>query len=464
MKILILGGGPCGLGAAWRLNETCHGDYLLCEAKEQIGGLSASFRDDEGFVWDIGGHVLFSHYGYFDAVMDSLLEESGGWLEHNREAWIWMQDRFVSYPLQNNIHQLPRDIYWDCLKGIIDIQNSALAEKPDNFGAWIDATFGKGLARWFLNPYNFKVWACTPDQMGVSWVGERVAPVDLKQVLKSALFQNEDTTWGPNSRFKFPRSGGTGAIWKRLMEKLPKDKIHLNKKAIGIDPKKRRVRFENGESESYDILINTMALTDLLKLIDLDQPFEKPSELRYSSTHVVGLALKGSPPDALATKCWIYFPEDNSPFYRVTVFSNYSPNNVPDSDNQWSLMCEVSESRDKKVDPSTIVADVIQGALNTKLIPDRSILDHTWYHHEKKGYPTPTPGRDPAVTPLLVHLEEMGIYSRGRFGAWKYEVGNMDHSFMQGVECVNHLTCSAEEMTLWYPNAVNSAHPSGRKV
>ncbi len=30
-------------------------------------------------------------------------------------------------------------------------------------------------------------------------------------------------------------------------------------------------------------------------------------------------------PDDLATKCWMYFPEDNAPFYRATVFSNYSP-------------------------------------------------------------------------------------------------------------------------------------------
>jgi hypothetical protein len=49
-------------------------------------------------------------------------------------------------------------------------------------------------------------------------------------------------------------------------------------------------------------------------------------------------------------KCWMYFPEDNCPFYRVTVFSNYSPRNVPDPSRQWSLMAEVSESPGKPVD------------------------------------------------------------------------------------------------------------------
>jgi len=44
------------------------------------------------------------------------------------------------------------------------------------------------------------------------------------------------------------------------------------------------------------------------------------------------------------------------------------------------------------------------------------------------------------------------------FGAWKYEVGNMDHSFMQGVEFVNHVMAAGEDMTLWYPGVVNSTH------
>ena len=53
----------------------------------------------------------------------------------------------------------------------------------------------------------------------------------------------------------------------------------------------------------------------------------------------------------------------------------------------------------------------------------------------------------------------MDIYSRGRFGAWKYEVGNQDHSFMQGVEIAGRLLSGAPELTLWFPALVNSTHP-----
>jgi hypothetical protein len=46
-------------------------------------------------------------------------------------------------------------------------------------------------------------------------------------------------------------------------------------------------------------------------------------------------------------------------------------------------------------------------------------------------------------------LESHDVYSRGRFGAWRYEVGNMDHSVAQGVEWVNRILqdAGADELT-----------------
>ena len=60
-RILILGAGPTGLGAAWRLHELGHADWLLLERAPYAGGLAASFTDDAGFTWVVGGHVQFSH-------------------------------------------------------------------------------------------------------------------------------------------------------------------------------------------------------------------------------------------------------------------------------------------------------------------------------------------------------------------------------------------------------------------
>ena len=142
MKILILGGGPAGLGAAWRLNELGHRDWHLLEANDYAGGLASSFRDEQGFFWDIGGHVQFSHYEYFDALMHELIPKEE-WLTHERESWIWLRNRFVPYPFQNNLHRLPRQEIVRCLNGLVEIQKNG-SHKPTNFREWILATFGTG--------------------------------------------------------------------------------------------------------------------------------------------------------------------------------------------------------------------------------------------------------------------------------------------------------------------------------
>ena len=44
-------------------------------------------------------------------------------------------------------------------------------------------------------------------------------------------------------------------------------------------------------------------------------------------------------------------------------------------------------------------------------------------------------------------LHSQGIWSRGRLGGWLYEIGNMDHSCMQGVEFVDHVLGGEPERT-----------------
>ena len=55
------------------------------------------------------------------------------------------------------------------------------------------------------------------------------------------------------------------------------------------------------------------------------------------------------------------------------------------------------------------------------------------------GYPTPSLARDGALEKALPWLRESGIWSRGRFGSYKYEVGNQDHSLMLGVEAADNI-------------------------
>jgi protoporphyrinogen oxidase len=150
--------------------------------------------------------------------------------------------------------------------------------------------------------------------------------------------------------------------------------------------------------------------------------------------------------------CRLYFPESDCPFYRATVFSNYSPNNAPQG--QWSLMAEVSESPEKPVALATIVDEVVAAYEQCGFI-DRANVVSRWHRRLEHGYPTPWLGRDEVLGEAEQALHAQGIYSRGRFGAWKYEVSNQDHSFMQGVEVVNRLAFGCEEVTLQRPDIVN---------
>ena len=456
-KYVIIGAGPTGLGAAHRLKELGVTDFTILEKEPTAGGLSTSYVDEKGFTWDIGGHVQFSHYKYFDDLMMKALG-ADGWLNHMRESWVWMRDRFVPYPFQNNIGKLPKDEAWRCLQGIIKEYKSTSYAKPANFKEWIYATFGAGIAEVFMMPYNYKVWAYPPETMSYGWIGERVAVTDLERATKNMLYDIEDVSWGPNSTFQFPKHGGTGAIWLSVAKMIGHEKFAFGAEVTWVDEQEKKITCADGRTFTYDTLINTMPLDRLVnKLVHLEpNHIELAKLLKHSTSHIIGIGLKGKPKESLATKCWMYFPEDNCPFYRVTVFSNYSPNNVPDINEYWSLMAEVSESDSKHVDHSEVVEDTIQGMLNTKLIASRDDIASIWYKCLDYGYPTPSVDRDKAINMIIPALDKLGIYSRGRFGGWKYEVSNQDHSLMQGVELVNKLELGINEVTFPFPNTANA--------
>src|SRR5215207_140223 len=116
-QILIIGAGPTGLGAAHRLRERGFDDVVVLEANDYVGGLATSFTDDAGFTYDIGGHVMFSHYPYYDDLVDKLMGVD--YTELDREAWVWMENRFIGYPFQNNLRDLDPKTVFECVTGLL---------------------------------------------------------------------------------------------------------------------------------------------------------------------------------------------------------------------------------------------------------------------------------------------------------------------------------------------------------
>ena len=189
-EYVIIGGGPTGLGAAHRLCELNQSDWVLLEKSGSLGGLASSVVDEQGFIWDLGGHVLFSHYDYFDNLLSDLLKEN--WLEHQREAWIWMRNQWIPYPFQNNMWRLPEKDLEKCLTGLDRLKANEASTADMDFDEWIVASFGEGIADVFMRPYNFKVWAYPPHELAANWVGERVATIN-----KSCLLYTSDAADDP---------------------------------------------------------------------------------------------------------------------------------------------------------------------------------------------------------------------------------------------------------------------------
>lgn len=120
-------------------------------------------------LYDVGGHVIFSHYKYFDDVIDEALPESSDWYHHQRISYVRYKGVWVPYPFQNNIAMLPKEDQALCLDGMIDAAMEARVSntKPANFDDWIMRNVGEGIANIFMRPYNFKVWAVPTTKVSI---------------------------------------------------------------------------------------------------------------------------------------------------------------------------------------------------------------------------------------------------------------------------------------------------------
>eukprot|EP01147_Barroeca_monosierra_P003552 gene3551-6164_t len=473
VEILVIGAGPTGLGAATRLHQHNHTSWLVVDGFSQPGGLARSERTREGFLFDLGGHVIFSHYKYFD----QLLEHAVGtgeevWSTIERVSFVWIKDRYVPYPFQNNLSVLDVEDQVVCLEGLIDAHmraSSSQGKQPTNFDEWMVHVMGEGVTAMFMRPYNFKVWAIPPTSMQWEWLGDRTQPIDLKASMKNVLRGRRAPA--PKATFRFPQNGGTGSIWAAISRLIPQDRIRYRSKVVGLDLEGKSVKLQDGTKIHYQACVSTMPLDYTLRLIGEE---DMAGKLFYSSSHVIGIGLRGKIPHG--RKCWLYYPEDNCPFYRCTCFSTYAKSNCPTADKElptirvagdgtipvsdpkpgpyWSLMFEVSESPLKKVNKDTVVEETIQGALNVHLIQPEDEIVSVYHRRLPHGYPTPTIIRDQVLRETLPLLKSKGFWSRGRFGSYKYEVANQDHSLMMGVEAIDNILFGAAEVTLEHPKLV----------
>lgn len=143
--------------------------------------------------------------------------------------------------------------------------------------------------------------------MQCGWLGERVAAPDVKTVVRNVVMGKTAGGWGPNATFRFPARGGTGNIFKSLAATLPSEKLRLGEmgEAVSIDASSKKVTTRDGTTIAYKNLISTMPASLLARMIGDKELMDLGDKLFYSSTHVVGIGIRGERPERIGDKCWV---------------------------------------------------------------------------------------------------------------------------------------------------------------
>ena len=163
----------------------------------------------EGFIFDYAPHILFTRDPYAKELYNKLLE--GNLLTQERRAYIYMKDTYIKYPFEVNLHPLPKQIIDECIDGVINKKNKV----PKNFLEWINTTFGEGIAKHYMVPYNQKIWKYSLEKMNTEWIAGRVPSPSVDEMKKGAKGDIKKD-YGPNAFFMYPKYGGIGALATNL--------------------------------------------------------------------------------------------------------------------------------------------------------------------------------------------------------------------------------------------------------
>jgi len=112
--------GTHGPGRGVSIKGMGYTNFAVYDRQSEIGGLASSFKDSAGFTWDIGGHVMFSHYKYYDDVFDRLMGDE--FQMNMRECWVRMFDNWVPLSISEQHSHLPKDVTYECLIGLVEAQ------------------------------------------------------------------------------------------------------------------------------------------------------------------------------------------------------------------------------------------------------------------------------------------------------------------------------------------------------
>lgn len=423
--IVILGAGIAGLSAAFHLKEK---EYEIFEREGGVGGLCRSTSQD-GFTFDYTGHLLHLSQPYAQKLLNDLLPDL--LIRHRRNSAIYFKGTYIPFPFQANLWALPKEIARECLIEFIQASCEE-AKGGDDFLSWIYRAFGPGIAKYFMIPYNEKLWRVPLDEISPEWVERFVPCPTLEEVVDGALGVNLKG-FGYNQEFLYPRQGGIQVLPQAFLSVV--NDVHLGKEAKSIDIEKRVIQFQDGSETTYSTLISSLPLNELLQRLEPLPEEIKEAEAHLRHVSVLNLNL-GVGRERISNYHWVYYPEPVYPFYRVGFFNNFSPQLAPKGTSSIYVEISYLPSHPPSVDhvrEETLSSLAACGVLREgdEILTEKILMI-------KHAYVIYDLFRQQHLTQVIQFLRSHNIYPIGRYGLWEYSA--MEEAILQGKEVAEGIT------------------------
>jgi protoporphyrinogen oxidase len=421
-RIVVLGTGMAGFGAWHRLREEPQ-EVVMYDKDDYIGGHTASWVFPPGFTFDHGPHVSFTKNERVQNVLAKAVD--GQFEEVQYKVNNYWRGHWVPHPVQCNLYGLPTDLVTKVVTDFV-AQGDQASKRIENYEDWLVAAYGRAFVDEFPGVYTLKYHTTPACNLTTGWIGPRMYRPTLEEVLRGALAPE-----APNihyvTGFRYPSQGG---FVQYLRKWASAASIALEHEAVAIDPVSRSIRFHNGRVETYDHLISSVPLPDLVAMLP-----SVPSEVRTAASRLActGCVLvnvgvnRANISDAHIS----YFYDPEIVFTRVSFPYLMSPHNAPDG--TASLQAEVYYSpkyRPLEGTPDDYVEPVIRDLIKCGIIasPDEVIYKGAM----PCDYANIIFDHDHAESVERVHgyLAQLGIAWCGRYGDWGYLW--TDDSFLSG--------------------------------
>lgn len=411
-KIGILGGGIAGLSLAHFLDET---SVAILEKEKTVGGLCRSYLAG-GVAYDIGPHIMFSKN---QAVL-KFMTTSTPTNRIKRSNLIFLNGRYIKYPFENFLAQLKdKETIAYCLNTFL--HNPYKNMPAENMLAFFLKTFGEGITRTYLQPYNEKIWKFDPSMLDTQMV-ERIPKPPAKHIINSAKGKYAEG-YLHQLFFYYPKKGGyqsmVDALAKKITEKgVP---IYAGQAVISILKKGGVWRIKTPTQEFiFERIINCMPIHELLKVLRDTPPAirETVGHLLYNSIYIIIVNVKK---ENVGRHFAFNVPQKDVIFHRLNKLDFLGRNYHKPGSTTFMLEVTFRENdRYDRMSQQQIIDRCIADMVRAGFIDSRQDVNFTDCRKEKYAYVIYTLNHRPDTDAVLSFLRKRGIESCGRFAEFEY--------------------------------------------